>query len=84
MAEKYTCPIDGCGLEAKRVYNDPGAANFAEECILPLGKTLDDMPKSAKGHPLPLGVQRNILVECAVHGRRYILKMGHHASVKTK
>jgi hypothetical protein len=84
MAEKYTCPIDGCGLEVERVYGDPSAAHFAEEYILPLGKTLDDMPKSAKGHPLPLGVQRNILMECSVHGRRYILKMGHHASVKTK
>jgi len=84
MADKYTCPIDGCGLEVSRVYNDPSAAHFAEEYILPLGKSLDDMPKSGKGHALPIAVQRNILVECSVHGRRYIRKMGHHASVRSE
>ena len=76
--QQHRCPVEGCELEAFRVYNDPGAASFATEYIVPAGKTLADMPKTSKGHPLPLGVQHCILVECAVHGKKYILKPGSH------
>jgi hypothetical protein len=76
--QKHKCPIEGCDQDAKRVYDDPGAASFATEYLIPSGKTLDEMPKSSKGHPLPLAVQHNILVECPVHGKKYIIKPGSH------
>ena len=83
MAQKYVCPVDGCDREAIRVYDDPGAASYCEEAAIPQGKTLVDMPRTSRGYPLPLAVQRNILVECPVHGRKYIMKRdGHHVNVK--
>ena len=79
----YKCPVKGCSREAKRVSSEPGAASFAEEFIVPRGKTLEDMPRNRKGYPLPVAVQRNILVECPLHGKKYITKPGgHHVNVK--
>jgi hypothetical protein len=60
------------------VYDEPGAASFATEYAVPAEKTLADMPKTSKGHPLPLAAQHNILVECPVHGKKYITKPGSH------
>jgi hypothetical protein len=81
--QENKCPVEGCDLEAVRVYGDPGAASFATEYALPVGKTLADMPKTSKGHPLPLAVQHCILVECPKHGKKYILKPdSHHVDKK--
>ncbi len=53
-----------------------------EEVVIPSGKTLDEMPKTGGGHIKPLGVQRNILVECPIHGTQLFLHIGNHVSVK--
>jgi hypothetical protein len=83
MPQKYICPIEGCGREALPVKEDAHSAPFATGYILPRGKTLEDMPKNRKGHPLPLGVQHNILVECPEHGRNYVSKpTSHHVDKK--
>jgi hypothetical protein len=86
MAQRYFCGeydlITGkqCGLESKRVH---GEHDFATEIILPTGKTLEEMPRNRKGEPLPLGVQHCILIECPVHGQKYLLKpTSHHVDKK--
>jgi len=83
MAQKYMCPVNGCDQEAIRIYDDPGAASFCTEYAIPRGKMLADMPRTSSGYPLPLAVQHNILVECAVHGRKYIMKPdSHHVNIR--
>jgi hypothetical protein len=73
---KYPCPVPGCDKEAEYVRFD------SEEVLIPFNKTLEQMPKTRKGHIKPLGVQRNIYVECPIHGVKWFGQMGHHVSVK--
>lgn len=83
MSQEYICPVEGCGRTAQRVKEDRYSATIATEYILPKGKTLEEMPRTSKGHPLPLGVQHNILVECPEHGRKYVIKpTSHHVDKK--
>jgi hypothetical protein len=55
---------------------------IAEETIVPRGTKLTDMPRSRKGHIVPLGLMRNILVRCPIHGEQELQEVGHHVSVK--
>jgi hypothetical protein len=73
---QYQCPVPRCGQEVEFVRFD------CEDVVIPSGKTLDQMPKTGKGHTKPLFVQRNILVKCPIHGLKYSLHIGHHVSVK--
>jgi hypothetical protein len=74
--KRYQCPVLGCGREAEFMRFE------CEEVVIPSGKTLDQMPKTRKGHVKPLGVQRIRLVRCPVHGLKGSLHIGHHVSVK--
>jgi hypothetical protein len=74
---QYKCPVPECVQEAEFVKFE------AEEALIPSGKTLDQMPRTRRGHIKPLGVQRNILVKCPIHGLKYSLHIGHHVSVKS-
>jgi hypothetical protein len=73
---QYHCPVPGCGQQAEYVRFD------CEEFVVPFGQTLDQMPKTPKGHIKPLGVQRNILIKCSIHGLKYQRQIGNHVSVK--
>lgn len=82
MAKKYFCDaIDVktgkvCGLESERVHREKN--DFATEYISRPGETLESLPRTSKGHPLPMGVQHNILIKCPTHGVRYNAKQGSH------
>jgi len=73
--KSYTCPVAGCGKDAKFL------RMMAEEALMGINENIEDLPKSAKGHPLPKAVQRNIAIECPVHGEQWIQHRGHHISV---
>lgn len=73
---QYKCPVRGCGQEVEFV------RFVCEEVFIPHGKTLDQFPKTRKGHIKAVGVQRDILVKCPIHGLKYSLHIGHHVSVK--
>jgi hypothetical protein len=86
MAQKYFCDEHDlqtgqqCGLESERVH---GEHDFATEYILRKGETLQSVPRNRAGHPLPTGVQHNILIRCPVHGERYNTKpSSHHVDKK--
>lgn len=86
MADEYFCneydPKTGkqCGLESERVH---GGHDFATEYILRKGETLETLRRNSDGHPLPSGVQHNILIKCPVHGTRYNTKpASHHVDKK--
>lgn len=66
MARRYICPIRDCVKVATYL------GKSAEELF---GPNLDP-----PDYTRLLGVQRNILVECPEHGRRFIIQQGHHIS----
>ena len=70
----YTCSVAGCGLEIKY-------RQFRGELIL----MPSDMSPSELRRIGPLkAVARNIEVECPVHGRKIIQKIGHHSDLIDK
>jgi hypothetical protein len=69
--QTYTCPVAGCGRGAEyRQF-------LGEEIPVPTGTS----PSTLKRIPPRKAVARNIEVECPVHGRKIILKIGHHSDL---
>lgn len=53
-----------------------------EEFAIPNGTTLDQMPRTGKGHIRPIALGRNFIVRCPIHGEQFYQEFGHHVSVK--
>jgi hypothetical protein len=67
--KKFTCPVQGCTREAKRI-------DAWEEVLMPVG-----MPNTDLKRKPPHGeLGRNFHVECPVHGIKTVQEIGHHIS----
>lgn len=72
---KFCCPTPGCKEAVKYV------RFAATEVLVPGGKNLGELPKTKRGH-IAATTQRNIVVDCPVHGQQYLLEEGHHVTVE--
>jgi hypothetical protein len=57
---------------------------FKTDYALPVGKTLDQMPRTRKRDYVPLFLQHKFVVRCPIHGEQeYIKPDGNHISKKS-